>query len=117
MLAKKGDRPVDTKIKTKEYPWWDREAYRGRLRQLRAVYGESQTEFAERLGIPFKRWNQYERGYPVSRQVAFILCKELPGFSIEWLWFGHEGGLGDNLKSRIKSHVRKLKRAKKKDGT
>lgn len=82
---------------------WDRAAYQRRLKLLREIIsGENQQDFAERLGIPFKRWNNYERGYPVPRETAFTLLQRFPGISVEWLWFGWEGNLSPLYIEKIK---------------
>lgn len=76
--------------------------YKHRLRLLREIIsGENQQEFAERLGIDMKRWNNYERGYPVPREVAFLLMEKFPGISIEWVWFGMKGNMSKHYMDRI----------------
>lgn len=80
---------------------FDPEQYRRRLRLLRRIYGENQTQFAARVGIAFKKWNHYERGYPVPRETAFILRDRL-GVSPDWIWFGVEGNLSLDLRDRIR---------------
>jgi transcriptional regulator with XRE-family HTH domain len=82
---------------------FDTNAYKLRLRLLREIVsGENQADFAQRLGIPFKRWNNYERGYPVPRETAFLLMKRFPGLSVEWLWFGMTGNLSNFYQEKIK---------------
>lgn len=77
--------------------------YQRRLRILREIVsGENQQEFAERLGIPFKRWNNYERGYPVPRETAFLLIDKFRGISVEWLWFGMTGNLSEAFAEKIR---------------
>lgn len=76
--------------------------YKRRLRLLREIIaGSNQTEFAERLGIDFKRWSNYERGYPVPRETAFLLMEKFPGISVEWLWFGWTGNLSAFYRDKI----------------
>lgn len=83
---------------------FDVAAYRTRLRLLREIVsGENQVEFSQRLGIPFKRWSNYERGYPVPRETAFLLMKKFPGISVEWLWFGMTGNLSHFYLEKIKT--------------
>ena len=83
---------------------FDTAAYQRRLKLLREIVsGENQQEFAERLGIPFKRWNNYERGYPVPRETAFLLMQRFPGISIEWLWFDMKGNLSPHYQARIEA--------------
>lgn len=81
---------------------FDVEAYKKRLRIMREILsGDNQTEFAKRLGIDFKRWSNYERGYPVPREVAFLLRNKFPGMSIEWIWFGSYDSLSSSYKEKI----------------
>jgi transcriptional regulator with XRE-family HTH domain len=79
-------------------------AYKRRLKLFRIAVAsngnEYQIDFAKKLGIDFKRWNNYERGYPVPREVAFIIRNKF-GMSIEYLWFGDEGNLSDDWKERL----------------
>lgn len=70
------------------------EAVADRLRLLRQVVsGESQTAFAARLGIDVKRWNNFERESPLSKEVAFLIVKKFPDVTLDWLFLGNEGGL------------------------
>jgi hypothetical protein len=81
---------------------FDIEAYRRRLRIMREVLtGENQTDFAARLEIDYKRWSNYERGYPVPREVAFLLRRHFPGMSIEWIWFGDKTKLSPEYKRKV----------------
>ena len=78
------------------------EDYQRRLRILRQIIsGENQQDFAERLGIDMKRWNNYERGYPVPREIAFLLMDKFPGISVEWIWFGMTGNLSQHYAKLI----------------
>jgi hypothetical protein len=79
-------------------------AYLHRLRLLREIIsGDNQADFARRLGIPPKRWNNYERGFPLSREIAFMIWKKFPGMSPEWIWFGAVGNLSKYYRERIKA--------------
>lgn len=83
---------------------FDVAAYKNRLKLLRQIIsGENQQQFADRLGIDMKRWSNYERGYPVPREVAFLLMEKFPGISIEWVWFGMAGNLSKFYADRIKA--------------
>jgi hypothetical protein len=82
----------------------DPEGYLHRLKLLREVIsGENRTDFAKRLGIEYKRWDNYERGYPMPRQTAFHLMKTFPGMSVEWLWFNMFGNLSQDYAERIRA--------------
>jgi transcriptional regulator with XRE-family HTH domain len=76
--------------------------YRVRLRRLRAVYGDTQREFAARIGVPFKRWNEYERGrLLLSMETMLILCSKIDGMTADWLLFGLDGNLSHSLRLRL----------------
>jgi hypothetical protein len=108
-MAKTNHFNVKTKI-------FDVEKYKRRLQILREVIsGDSQTAFANRLGIKPAKWSNYERGFPVPRETAFLL-KEKFDVSVEWLWFGLEGNMPAELKARIRkaeTHERDLAAARK----
>ena len=65
----------------------DNERVAERLRLLRkAVSGDNQTAFAARLGIDVRRWNNFERGSPLSKEIAFLLVQKVPGISLDWIY-------------------------------
>lgn len=83
--------------------FFDEQEYLRRLRLMREIVsGENQTAFAERLGVPFKRWANYERGYPIPRQVAWLLWDKFQ-VSVEWLWYGEDGNLKTSFVERLKA--------------
>jgi transcriptional regulator with XRE-family HTH domain len=99
-------------MKARDADGLDVAAYRRRLKILRYVLGDlNQNELAERLGIDFKRWNNYERGYAMPRVVSMRLMTAFPGMSVEWLWFGLEGNLSPKYRKRIQARVKLLRSA------
>lgn len=73
-----------------------------RLRRLRRALGfETSTAFAVYLGIGYQRWNAFENGYPLSREVAFLLVKKVSGLSLDWLYFGKTEALPLELARRL----------------
>ncbi len=60
-----------------------------RLRDLRLELGyETQTAFANRLGIDKSTYNLYEKGKrPLTFETACLIRREF-GISIDWLFFG-----------------------------
>ena len=73
-----------------------------RLRTLRHVIsGENQTAFAQRIGIEVQRWNNFERGLPLSKPVAFLLVGQVPGLTLDWLFLGVEDGLPIKLQREL----------------
>lgn len=79
----------------------DNDAIARRLRILRQhVAGNeqgSQIRFASRIGIEYRRWNNFERGYPLSRDMAVHLTRAIPGLTTDWLFLGREDGLATKL--------------------
>jgi hypothetical protein len=70
------------------------EAVSERLKLLRLVVsGESQPQFAACLGIDFRRWNNFERGLPLSKEIAFLLVQKFPDITLDWLFLGKTSGL------------------------
>jgi transcriptional regulator with XRE-family HTH domain len=85
----------------KKIEGFDVAAYQARLRLLREIIsGESQADFAKRLGIPVKRWSNYERGYPVPRETAWALREKFQ-VSVEWIWWGWEANMPPRLLAKI----------------
>ena len=70
------------------------EATAWRLKCLRySVAGTNQTRFAGILGIEPKRWNNLERGHPLSKEVAFLIIRRWPDISLDWLFRGKDDHL------------------------
>ena len=73
-----------------------------RLKIVRALLGfGTQQEMADWLGIEFNRWNNMERGSPLSHEVAVMLCQKIPGMTLDWLHFGKADGMPLELARRI----------------
>lgn len=76
-----------------------------RLRILRySVAGNdqgAQSRFAIQMKIEPKRWNNYERGYPLPRDMAVHLVRRVPGLTTDWLWLGIEAGLPGRLQREL----------------
>ncbi len=74
----------------------------GRLRLLRETLGyQTATAFAEFLEIGITRYHPFEKGVPLSRDVAFRLVQKIPGMSLDWLYFGKPDGLPLELALRL----------------
>ena len=94
------------------------EATAWRLKCLRkAVSGDNQSAFAVRLGIEPNRWNNMERGSPLSKEVAFLIVKQFPDITFDWLFRGLDDHLtvkrqrelaeaGKALTSAVRSNTR-----------
>lgn len=98
----------------KSFDLFDTERYKKRLRLLRRICNSpTQKDFAERLGIPWKRWNEYEgQGYPMPRETAFAIRQIEPGI-IEWIWFGDEGSLPEKFRVRLHAAQKEEKQREK----
>lgn len=76
-----------------EISGFDKEGYCRRVRCLRAFLDMNQTEFCKFLDIDYKKWNHYERGYPLSRETVFKLYEKVREITPWWIWFGDTRGL------------------------
>lgn len=73
-----------------------------RLQALRYhLAGDSQTAFAARYDIEVKRWNNFERGFSLSKPIALLLCQKIPGLTLDWLYRGVESGLPLQLQREL----------------
>jgi DNA-binding XRE family transcriptional regulator len=73
-----------------------------RLVRLReALEIPTQTAMAAALGIKISRWNNFERGTPLSLDVAIKICRRFPGVTMDWLFFGNPAGLPVELAKRL----------------
>jgi hypothetical protein len=73
-----------------------------RLKRIRrALQFETSTAFAAFLDIDSSRYNAFENGRPLSRDVAFRLVRKIPGLSLDWIYFGKADGLPIELARRL----------------
>lgn len=78
------------------------EAIRRRLVAIRKlVAGDNQAAFARRLGIKPNRWNNLERGFPLSLNIAFMLVKAVNGLTIGYITQGHTDRLPKRLRDQL----------------
>jgi hypothetical protein len=61
----------------------------------------SQSRFAVQLGIEPRRWNNFERGYPLPRDMAVRLVRTIPGLTTDWIWLAREDGLPARLQREL----------------
>jgi DNA-binding XRE family transcriptional regulator len=90
----------------------DIEEYRRRIRLLRRMFGMNQVEFCKYIGIDYKTWNHYERGYPISQKTARMLKEKIPGVSVDWIWFGEQW----NVEAELLKTLQRLDREERKLG-
>jgi hypothetical protein len=83
----------------------DNQGIARRLRTLRySVTGGdqgAQSRFAIQMKVDPKRWNNYERAYPLPRDMAVHLVRRIPGLTTDWLWLGIEDGLPGRLQREL----------------
>lgn len=76
-----------------------------RMRQLReAIEGAdkgSALRFSRRMDITDTRWNNVERGHPLSRDLAILLVQKIPGLSLDWIYFGKTDALTVSLAEKL----------------
>ncbi|QOG21351.1 hypothetical protein [Bradyrhizobium sp. SEMIA] len=95
--------------KIKGFEKKEMDAYKVRLRLLREVVASgSQQAFADRIGIEMKRWNNYERGYPIPREIAFHLKEKLDEPLAEWLWWGLDKHLSPQFRAKLKTAEQRI---------
>jgi hypothetical protein len=61
----------------------------------------SKARFAAQIGIEYKRWNNFERGYPIPRDMAIHLVKAIHGLTLDWIYLGREDGLSIALQREL----------------
>ena len=65
-----------------------------RLKLLRQTLGYSTAmAFATFLEVGYTTYHPFEKGQPLSRDVAFRLVRKIPGVTLDWLYFGRPEGL------------------------
>ena len=70
-----------------------------RLQNLRERMGYKKPgPFAKMLGVSISIWSGAEKGVPVSRRTAAILCEKIPGLSYDWIYTGDTRYLGDQIR-------------------
>lgn len=57
-----------------------------RLKLVRKAVAGTQTAFCKRIGIEIPRWNNFERGYPLSKNIGILLVQKIPGLTLDWLF-------------------------------
>lgn len=62
---------------------------------------DSQQAFADWLGVSLSRWNNVERGYPVSRSLGDMLVEKIPGMSKDWIDHARTDALSVGLARRL----------------
>lgn len=74
----------------------------GRCRLLwRALDHASSAAFAAWLGVSATRWNNVENTGNLSKELAFLLQRKIPGMRVEWLWFGDRAMMPDYLLRKL----------------
>ena len=73
-----------------------------RLRRLRIALGfDSQLDFAQALKIEKSRWNNFENGYPLSRDVARRLVEKFSGITRDYLEDGRTDAMSNAMLRKL----------------
>lgn len=73
-----------------------------RLRHLRLTFfGDNARAWANFINISYKRWNNFECGYPLSLDAAHHLVRVIPGMTLDYLYYGKIDGLPYELAVRL----------------
>lgn len=79
-----------------------------RLRVLRcAIFAESSTNFAKRIGVSVQRLNNMENGFPLSIDVANKIRAAVPGLTLDWLYHGDERAIPMEIVTRLRTEAQK----------
>jgi hypothetical protein len=74
----------------------------GRVIHLRKTLGYPKSNgFAAFLDVSATRWNNVERGTPLSRDLVIRLVQSVPGLTSDWLYFGKSDGMPFELSRRL----------------
>ena len=83
----------------------DNAAIARRLRILRHLVSGgghgSRAQFAARIGIEYKRWNNFERGFPLPRGMAIHLVRAIDGLTLDWIYLGRQDGMSMRLQREL----------------
>ncbi len=79
----------------------------------KAFVGERQAEFARRMTLGRRTWNNYERGFRIGLDQALLVCAKT-GATLDWIYRGLEGGMPQHLLKQIseiqvKEHLKKAR--------
>lgn len=89
-----------------------------RLKALRyMIAGDNQTLFCKKMDISVKRWNNFERGTPLSKEIAFVLCRQIAGLTTDWLWRDIWSGMPTILQEELRTALRAVTDAHSDRGT
>ncbi|MET4328316.1 transcriptional regulator with XRE-family HTH domain [Bradyrhizobium sp. i1.15.2] len=72
-----------------------------RLKLVRKAVAGTQTAFCKRIGIEVQRWNNFERGMPLSKSVGILLVQKIPDLTLDWLFLRKEDGLPLRLRDEL----------------
>ena len=73
-------------------------AIRTKLHKIR-----SQREFAAILGVPYPRYNNWERGLPIPAEEAKRIKDATPGITGDYILWGDEAGLSVETWRKLRS--------------
>jgi len=92
-----------------------------RLRILRHhVAGSEQgsrARFAAQIGIEYKRWNNFERGYPIPRDMAIHLVRAIHGLTLDWVYLGRQDGLSMRLQRELEEAGKAVTLSERRSGS
>lgn len=59
-----------------------------RIKQLRLYHRMTGLQMADRLGISYPRYKNYEYGFSLPAKIGLQVCRQFPGVTLEWLYRG-----------------------------
>jgi hypothetical protein len=68
---------------------------------VKAMDFRRSSDFARWMEIDPRRWNNFEVGYPFSRDMAQRLMAKIPGLSFDWILDGNPNGLSIEMARKL----------------
>ena len=82
-----------------------------RMRALRAYMGYDEAKkFAEFLGVAPGTYYHVENGKPISKAIAFAMCRKIPGMTLDWVWLGKNDKLPHHIWIELEKIMARAKR-------
>lgn len=58
---------------------------------------DESAAFAREMGLTPTRWNNFENGNRLTRDIAELLVRKIPGLTVDWLFFGKPDALSGEM--------------------
>jgi len=80
------------------------------MRALREYLGFKEAKkFAEFLGVAPGTYYHVENGKPISKAIAFAMCRKIPGMTLDWVWLGKNDKLPHDIAIKLEKIMARAK--------